>query len=265
MIKETRLFFPLDVSSRVVAESLIDVVGSFYDVMKVGLELMNAIGQPEAIALAKRSGHKVFVDGKMYDIPNTVRKAAMATARHNIDYFNVMAEGGRDMMSAAKEGSVKQSNVMGFDAPKLIAVTIPTSQSFNDLLRKGMMPHQGMSSPISDTEKQSFMSHIVMMLAEDAVAAGVDCLLSSPLEAPEIIRRWPNMEVITPGIRNPDSKPDDQNRKMSPYEARMAGITNMVIGRLITEPPEGKSMVDMATKVRADIARAEFDLTAWIA
>jgi orotidine-5'-phosphate decarboxylase len=75
-----------------------------------------------------------------------------------------------------------------------------------------------------------------------------------------MIKRWPDKEVITPGIRNPDSPPDDQSRKMSPYEARKKGITGFVIGRLISQPPEGKTMEDMAKMVRQDIKRAEAEL-----
>jgi orotidine-5'-phosphate decarboxylase len=119
-----------------------------------------------------------------------------------------------------------------------------------------MVP-KGTEKPNTPEEQQAFITQIVMMLAEEAVSAGLDCLLSSPIEAPAMIEKWPDKEVMTPGIRNPDSPPDDQSRKMSPYEARMKGITNFVIGRLISKPPEGKTMEDMARAVRQDIERAE--------
>jgi len=115
-----------------------------------------------------------------------------------------MAEGMRAMMAAAMEGSAARAMEWGIPRPRVIAVTIPTSQDYRDLLRKGMVPVD-MPEPKTPAEQQAFISYIVMKLAEEAVIAGVDCLLSSPLEAPEMIRRWPDKEVITPGIRNPDS------------------------------------------------------------
>ncbi|MFH1281805.1 MAG: orotidine 5'-phosphate decarboxylase / HUMPS family protein [Candidatus Omnitrophota bacterium] len=255
MNKKVNLFLPLDVPTLVDAGNRLVSLSPYYDVAKVGLELMSSVGQPAAINLPKAFGLKVFADTKYYDIPNTVRGAAKATTSHGVAYFNVMAEGMRDMMEAAMEGAHERSREWGIPRPRIIAVTIPTSQSYDDLLRKGMVP-EGMKKPETPDEQQEFITHIVMMLAKEAVSAGVDCLLSSPIEAPEMIRKWSDKEVLTPGIRDPDSEPDDQNRKMSPYEAVKAGITGLVIGRLISKPPAGKSMGDMAAKVRDDINRA---------
>jgi orotidine-5'-phosphate decarboxylase len=231
----------------------------FYDVVKVGLELMSNVGQATAINLPKVFGREIFADTKYYDIPNTVKGASKATTSHGVAYFNVMAEGMRTMMEAAMDGADERAREWGIPRPKIIAVTIPTSQKYQDLLRKGMVPKE-INEPKTPEEQQAFISYIVMMLAEEAVSAGVDCLLSSPLEAPEMIRRWPDKEVITPGIRNPDSPPDDQSRTMSPYEARKKGITGFVVGRLISQPPEGKTMEDMARLVRRNIQRAESEL-----
>lgn len=255
-VKQTKLFFPLDVPTLIDAGNLLRELASFYDVAKVGRQLLSSVGDPAAINLPKVFGLEVFADTKFYDIPNTVLGAADAITSHGVAYFNVMAEGGRAMMEAALEGADNRARLWGIPRPKIIAVTIPTSQSYDDLLRKGMVPVE-IDKPKTVEERQVFITYIVMKLAEDAVAAGVDCLLSSPVEAPEMIKRWSDMEVMTPGIRNPDSKPDDQTRKLSPYEARKAGITNMVIGRLITKPPEGKTSKEMAISVREDIKRAE--------
>lgn len=255
-IKETKLFLPLDVPTLIEAGERLIKLAPFYDVVKVGLELMSSVGQPTAINLPKVFGCQVFVDTKYYDIPNTVKGAAKATTSHGVAYFNVMAEGMRAMMEAAMEGADERAREWGIPRPKIIAVTIPTSQNYEDLLRKGMVS-KGFNRPNTPEEQQAFITEIVMMLAKEAVSAGVDCLLSSPLEAPEMIKRWPDKEVITPGIRNPDSPSDDQSRKMSPYEARLAGITGFVIGRLISKPPEGKTMEEMAKKVREDIKQAE--------
>ena len=256
VIQKTKLFLPLDVPTLVEAGDRLVKLAHYYDVVKVGLELMSNAGQSSAINLPKVFGLDVFADTKYYDIPNTVKGAAKATTSHGVSYFNVMAEGMRTMMEAAIDGAAERAQEWGIKRPKVIAVTIPTSQSYEDLLRKGMVP-TGLEKPQTSEAQQAFISHIVMMLAEEAVAAGVDCLLSSPLEAPEMIKKWPNKEVITPGIRNPDSIPDDQSRKMSPYDARMKGITGFVVGRLITKPPKGKTMEDMAKMVRSDIEKAE--------
>ncbi|MFH0892476.1 MAG: orotidine 5'-phosphate decarboxylase / HUMPS family protein [Candidatus Falkowbacteria bacterium] len=258
-IRKSNLFLPLDVPTLVEGGERLVKLARFYDVVKVGLELMSNVGQPAAINLPKVFGCRVFADTKYYDIPNTVKGAAKATTSHGVAYFNVMAEGMRAMMEAAMEGAQERAQAWGIPRPKIIAVTIPTSQKYEDLLHKGMVP-EGMEKPKTPEEQQAFITHIVMMLAEEAVAAGVDCLLSSPIEAPEMIRRWPDKEVITPGIRNPDSPPDDQSRTMSPYEARKQGITGFVIGRLISKPPAGKTMEDMARLVREDIKRAEAEL-----
>ena len=258
-IKESKLFLPLDVPTLIEAGTRLVKLARFYEVVKVGLELMSNVGQATAINLPKVFGREVFADTKYYDIPNTVKGAAKATTSHGVAYFNVMAEGMRAMMEAAMDGAHERAQEWGIPRPKIIAVTIPTSQKYEDLLRKGMVP-KGIHEPETPEEQQDFITHIVMMLAEEAVSAGVDCLLSSPLEAPEMIKRWPDKEVITPGIRNPDSPPDDQSRKMSPYEARKKGITGYVIGRLISQPPEGKTMEDMARLVREDIKRAESEL-----
>ena len=258
-LSKSTLFFPLDVPTIPEAGSMLAKVGKYYDIAKVGLELMTAVGPATAINLPKVFGLEVFADTKFYDIPNTVKGAAKSITSHGVAYFNVMAEGMSAMMSAAMEGSSARATEWGIPRPRVIAVTIPTSQDYQDLLRKGMVPVD-MPEPKTPEEQQAFISFIVMKLAEEAVSAGVDCLLSSPLEAPEMIKRWPNKEVITPGIRNPDSPPDDQSRTMSPYEARMHGITGFVIGRLITKPPEGKTMEDMAMLVRADIERAEQEI-----
>ena len=258
-IKKSTLFLPLDVPTHIIAGERLVKLARFYDVVKVGLELLTNMGAAAAINMPKVFGKRVFADTKFYDIPNSVKGAAKAVTSHGVAYFNVMAEGMRAMMEAAMEGAQERSHEWGIKRPKVIAVTIPTSQKYDDLLRKGMVP-DCIDKPKTAEQQQDFITYIVLKLAEEAVSAGVDCLLSSPLEAPEMIRRWPDKEVLTPGIRNPDSPPDDQSRKMSPYEARMKGIIGFVIGRLISQPPEGKTMEDMARLVRQDIARAEADL-----
>lgn len=257
--QDTKLFLAVDVETLLEAGKWLAQVGHLYDVAKVGMGLMDHVGAPAAINIPKQFGLPVFADRKIYDIPKFAKSSARGLTSHGVEYLNVMAEGTRPMMEAVMEGVHERANEFGIQRPKVIAVTIPTSQSYDDLLRKGIAPVD-MPRPDTEEEKQEFISRIVMMLAEEAVAAGVDCLLSSPLEGAEMLRKWPHKEVITPGIRNPDSPPDDQKRKMSPYEARMSGITNFVIGRLITQPPEGKTMADMAKLVRSEIARAEADL-----
>jgi orotidine-5'-phosphate decarboxylase len=230
-------------------------------VIKVGHELMTNVGVHAAVNLPKVFGKKVFADTKFYDIPNTVKRAAAAITCHGVDYFNVMCEGGRDMMAAAIEGSREQALAWGIPRPQVIAVTIPTSQVYRDLRKKGMCDCVN-HAKLTITEEQKFVERIVFLLAKEAFAAGVDCVLCSPLEAPLLQERWPNKEILTPGIKYLGDAPDDQKRVLSPYEARYQGITNLVIGRLISSPPAGMTPKTMVERIRMDIARAELQLRA---
>lgn len=258
MKKGVKIFFPVDVDSAEKAESLISEVGPYVDAIKVGLELEKNIGTPAMITLAKRSGKEVFADVKLNDIPNTVKGAAKGLTKQGVDYFNVMALGGEAMMAAAVEGAREKAEELGIKRPKIIAVTILTSLNFNDLNKIGIkVDKDAMDAYLeSDEKQQEFITEIVMALAELAINVGVDCVLSSPLEALAIHERWSEIDIFTPGIRMPWDPADDQKRKMTPGEAVKAGVRNLVIGRSIRTPSGEKTREEVITLIREDIDNA---------
>lgn len=252
MEKKVKIFFPVDVDSVEKAEALIGEVGPYVDVIKVGLELEKNIGTPAMVALAKKSGKEVFADIKLIDIPNIVKGAAKGITAQEVDYFNVMALGGEEMMAKAVEGAGEKSKELGIQRPKIIAVTILTSLNFANLAKIGIIPPKDMEF----ANEQAFISYVVLMLAELMVNAGADCLLSSPFEVPEMRAKWPEKEIITPGIRMPWDPPDDQKRTMTPGEAVKNGVSGLVIGRSIRNPQGGRTRKEVIDAIYEDIDSA---------
>lgn len=267
-----RIVFPLDVSTEREAIELLDQVADLVDVVKVGLELEKAIGAQKCIELPKRYGKPVFADFKLKDIPNTVFGAAKNVCSYAPTYFNILADGGKEMAQKAVEAADQVAEDLGIARPKVIAVTVLTSMSFDNLVRLGILPAfktwpeypytqwlQNMGVfpknpqfPKTDRQKQAFISHIVMLWAEEAMRANVDCLLSSPREAAAIKARWPQVEVFCPGIRMPEDPADDQQRTMSPREAVASGVRNLIIGRPIRNQPDRASREAVIKKIRED-------------
>lgn len=184
--------------------------------VKVGMELFYAEG-PEIVRELKRRGHKVFLDLKLHDIPNTVKKAMSVLSRLDVDMCNLHAAGTQEMMHAAIEGLTREDG----SRPILLAVTQLTSTSeermHNDLLISGSM------------EK------VVAHYASCAKKAGLDGVVCSPLET-EIVKRTcgQNFWTVTPGIRFADGKVGDQVRVTTPAQAKSLGSDYIVVGRPIT-------------------------------
>ena len=259
---KVRIFFPIDVPTEDEARRVMDDVAPYVDVAKVGLEFMYYIGAPKAIALAKEYVKEVMVDAKLIDIPNTVAGGAGGIFSHGVTYFNLMALNQRKAieMAVKKVNSLVPDMVkFGIQRSKIIAVTALTSWTFEDFIEHGIIPSSECKFPETDEEKQEFITNIALKWGQIAVDAGVDCLLASPKEIKAFKKTWPDIEFICPGIRPPWSKPDDQGRKMSPYEAVKAGGRNLVIGRPIRSP-EGMSRQEAAQKIRDDIDRALAEL-----
>ena len=184
--------------------------------VKVGMELFYGAG-PSIVREIKARGHKIFLDLKLHDIPNTVRKTARVLSRLDVDMTNVHAAGTVEMMKAALEGLTRDDGTR----PLLIAVTQLTSTSeqrlHDDLL---------ISSSMNDT---------IVHYAENAAAAGLDGVVCSPLEAGLIHARCgENFLAVTPGIRFADSAADDQVRVTTPARARETGSDFIVVGRPVT-------------------------------
>ncbi|HJE19210.1 MAG TPA: orotidine-5'-phosphate decarboxylase [Aliicoccus persicus] len=194
--------------------------------VKVGMELFYAEG-PQIVQEIHARGHDIFLDLKLYDIPNTVGRAMSVLGGLNVAMTNVHAHGGVAMMKRAAE-SFKDKNPDG----KLIAVTQLTSM--NEL-------------NVSD-EQQSKLSldDSVEHLARLTLSAGLDGVVSSPLESKRIHETCgDDFLTVTPGIRLSEDSVDDQVRVVTPDEARALGTDYIVVGRSITtsEDPVGKYKV----------------------
>ena len=184
--------------------------------VKIGMELYYAEG-PEIVREIKRRGHKIFLDLKLHDIPNTVKKAMAVLSRLDVDMTNLHAAGTKRMMKDAIEGLTRPDG----SRPLLIAVTQLTSTDQesmeNDLLIK---------EPIDQ---------VVMHYASCAKEAGLDGVVCSPLEAGKVHDRCgKDFVTVTPGVRFADGDIGDQKRVMTPAEANRIGSDYIVVGRPIT-------------------------------
>ena len=184
--------------------------------VKIGMELYYAEG-PSIVKEIKKRGHKIFLDLKLHDIPNTVKKSMAVLSRLDVDMTNLHAAGTVRMMQAAIEGLTREDG----SRPLLIAVTQLTSTDQesmeNDLLIK---------EPIAD---------VVMHYAHNAKVAGLDGVVCSPLEAGKVHERCGDGFVtVTPGVRFADGDIGDQKRVMTPAAAKEIGSDYIVVGRPIT-------------------------------
>ncbi len=184
--------------------------------VKIGMELYYAEG-PSIVKEIKKRGHRIFLDLKLHDIPNTVEKAMAALSRLDVDICNLHAAGTTEMMKAALKGLTRDDG----SRPLLIAVTQLTSTN-QESMEKDILIHE----PI---EK------VVMHYAKTAANAGLDGVVCSPLEASGVHKTCGNgFLTVTPGIRFAGAEKDDQKRIMTPAAARKAGSDYIVVGRPIT-------------------------------
>lgn len=264
--EDVQIVFPLDVPTLKETKVLMEDVGEHIDLPKVGLELIHSVGTPEAIKLCLDFGKAPFADVKLNDIPNTVKGAARALTRHGISCFNVMASGGRPMMEAAIEGAEEAAKDMSIERPKVIAVTVLTSLKLKHLEEVGILPPslakmdenkiKSFIDSMSEDDKQAAITEIVLKWAEASVKAGIDIILSSPLESAAVHTKYPDKDLYSPGIRMPYSSPDDQGRKLSPGEAVKRNAKYLVIGRPIRNPEGGRTRQQVIQEIREDIAQA---------
>lgn len=184
--------------------------------VKIGMELFYAAGS-EMVKEIKRRGHKIFLDLKLHDIPNTVKKAMAVLSGLDVDMCNLHAGGGSVMMKAALEGLTRADGTR----PLLIAVTQLTSTS-EQLMRDELL----IKRPIDET---------VMSYAENAARSGLDGVVCSPLEAGKVHGVCgQNFLTVTPGIRFDDASKGDQVRVTTPALARELGSDYIVVGRPVT-------------------------------
>lgn len=187
--------------------------------VKIGMELYYGAGA-EMVRKLRERGHKIFLDLKLHDIPNTVRKAMKVLAAMDIDIVNVHAAGTIEMMKAARQG-LDEGTPDGRKTPMLVAVTQLTSTS-PEALKEQLL----IETPMKET---------IAHYARNAREAGLDGVVCSPLEA-AIVKEACGSEflTITPGIRFPDAAADDQRRITTPAQAREIGSDYIVVGRPIT-------------------------------
>ena len=184
--------------------------------VKIGMELYYAEG-PSIVREIKKRGHKIFLDLKLHDIPNTVKKSMAVLSRLDVDMTNLHAAGTKRMMEAALEGLTRPDGTR----PMLIAVTQLTSTD-QESMEKDLL----IKEPIDK---------VVMHYASCAREAGLDGVVCSPLEAGKVHDKCgKNFVTVTPGVRFADGEIGDQKRVMTPAEANRIGSDYIVVGRPIT-------------------------------
>ena len=184
--------------------------------VKIGMELFYAEG-PEIVRQIKARGHKIFLDLKLHDIPNTVKKAMAVLSNLDVDICNLHAAGTTAMMQAALEGLTRPDGTR----PLLIAVTQLTSTA-QESMERDLLIHE----PIDQ---------VVMHYAKTAKNAGLDGIVCSPLEAGKVHQVCgKEFLTVTPGVRFADGEAGDQKRIMTPAQAKEIGSDYIVVGRPIT-------------------------------
>ena len=184
--------------------------------VKIGMELYYAEG-PEIVREIKRRGHKIFLDLKLHDIPNTVKKSMAVLSRLDVDMTNLHAAGTGRMMEAAIEGLTRPDGTR----PMLIAVTQLTSTD-EETMKQDLL----INEPIDK---------VVMHYAATAKRAGLDGVVCSPLEAGKVHSTCgADFVTVTPGVRFADGDIGDQKRVMTPAAAKEIGSDYIVVGRPIT-------------------------------
>ena len=185
--------------------------------LKIGMELFYSEG-PDIVRELKKRGHKIFLDLKLHDIPNTVKKAMASLSKLDIDMCNVHAAGTKDMMSAALEGLTREDGTR----PLLISVTQLTSTSEQRMQEELLIPEK--------------IDKVVMHYAKNTKSAGLDGVVCSPLEAGKVKERCgKEFLTITPGVRFETDDVGDQVRVTTPKKAKELGSDYIVVGRPITK------------------------------
>ena len=205
------------------ADAALDFLSKFKEekpFVKIGMELFYAEG-PSIVKRLKERGHKIFLDLKLHDIPNTVKKSMAVLSSLDVDMCNLHAAGTSAMMTAALEGLTRPDG----SRPLLIAVTQLTSTD-----EQRMRDELLINAPISD---------VVLKYAQNAARSGLDGVVCSPLEAGLVHSACgKDFLTVTPGVRFADGDIGDQKRVMTPAEAKRIGSDYIVVGRPITASPD---------------------------
>ena len=202
--------------------------------VKIGMELFYAEG-PQIVKEIKKRGHKIFLDLKLHDIPNTVKKSMAVLSRLDVDICNLHAGGTVRMMEAALEGLTREDGTR----PLLIAVTQLTSTD-QEAMENDLLIHE----PIDK---------VVMHYAYNAKIAGLDGVVCSPLEAQKVHEVCgKDFLTVTPGVRFADGDIGDQKRVMTPAQAKEIGSDYIVVGRPITAADDPVAAYERCVKEFVD-------------
>ena len=209
-----------DFASRQQTMEFLDKFQGAKPFVKIGMELFYAEG-PQIVRDINARGHKIFLDLKLHDIPNTVMKAMRVLSELDVDMCNIHAAGTRAMMEAAIKGLTRADG----SRPMLIAVTQLTSTDQESMERDLLIER-----PIDE---------VVMHYAKTAADAGLDGVVCSPLEAGKVHSHCgQGFVTVTPGVRFAGGDTGDQKRVMTPAQAKKAGSDYIVVGRPITAAPD---------------------------
>ena len=225
-----RIIVALDVDSAEKAREITRELAGQVWAFKVGLQLFTLAG-PEFVRELIADGHKIFLDLKFHDIPNTVAKASVEAARLGIWMFNVHAAGGSEMMKRAVDEVNNVCTTQHIERPLMIAVTVLTSSN---------------AETLSETGLNGEVNEQVVRLARLAESSGVDGVVASPREVTAIraaITRQ-NFLTVTPGIRPETATNDDQKRVTTLRQALATGSDYAVIGRPITQAADRLAAVE---------------------
>lgn len=202
-----RLILALDVPSRDRALALARATAKYVGYLKVGLRLFTSEG-PSLVRELREAGHRIFLDLKFHDIPNTVADASRAATALGVDFFTVHAPGGRKMLTAALDAANDEAARLGSKPPVILAVTVLTSL------------------PSTTAE--------VVERARSAWDAGLRGIVASPMETRALREALgPEAVIVTPGVRPAWAPADDQKRVATPRDAVAAGASHIVVGRPI--------------------------------
>ncbi len=229
-----KLVVALDFDDSLEALNMASTLEGKVEWVKIGLELFITEG-PRLIQVLKGMNYKIFLDLKLHDIPNTVKGAVLALARHKADMLTLHIAGGENMVTMATE-TAKETDVK----PLLFGVTVLTSIS------QGELP--GFSGDLSQ------LAH---RLADEAFSWGLNGVVCSGHEVKVIKKRHPKLLTLCPGIRLEGENADDQKRIMTPYEAVKEGADFLVVGRPITR---AANPAEVAEAILEDIRKAEEEL-----
>lgn len=223
-----------DFSGREETLSFLDKFSGRKPFVKIGMELFYSCGA-EIVREIKARGHKIFLDLKLCDIPNTVKKSMAVLSKLDVDMCNLHAFGTKAMMEAALEGLTREDGTR----PILIAVTQLTSTSEERMNRELLI-----NEPIDK---------VVMHYAKNAADAGLDGVVCSPLEAAKVKEVCgKSFLTVTPGVRFSDGDVGDQVRVTTPAEAKKIGSDYIVVGRPVTKAEDPVAAYERCIKEFVD-------------